>query len=118
MAAVSAPSSSPTPVFAPALPSRVAQRKPAAPQSSLEIRQVPHTVRRTEMPALCAERREPPTAMTRQPGRVRLSSTWPPRTATSRTSVLNGAPTTEPLPMKSQRSESGMAAEIARRSCP
>ena len=34
------------------------------------------TVRRTLMPALWAERREPPTASTCQPGRDRVSATW------------------------------------------
>ena len=34
------------------------------------------TVWRTRMPALWAERREPPTASTCQPGRERVSATW------------------------------------------
>ena len=65
------------------------------------------------MPALCAERREPPTAITRQPGRVRLSRTWPASTAASSSTALNGTPATLPSPIQAQRSESGIPAEIA-----
>jgi hypothetical protein len=55
-------------------------------------------VRRTLMPALCAERRAPPTAISRQPGRMRESTTCHSTAMTAVTRKLNGTPNTVPLP--------------------
>ena len=65
------------------------------------------------MPALCAERRAPPTAISRQPGRIRDSTTCHNTAITAVTMKLNGTPSTTPLPMKSQAAESGMLATMA-----
>ena len=69
------------------------------------------------MPALCAERREPPTAMTCQPGRVRLRITWPPTISTSHTTRLNGTPATVASPSQSQTAEFELPIEIGTASC-
>ena len=57
------------------------------------------------MPALCAERREPPTASTCQPGRERVSATWVTTASTSAARTGIDRPATVPSPMKSQTSD-------------
>ena len=56
------------------------------------------TVRRTEMPALCAERREPPTARMCQPSRRRVRKTWAAMATIVATMKLNGKPNTSRRP--------------------
>ena len=51
-----------------------------------------HTVRRTEMPALWAERREPPTAWMCHPSRRRVRKTWAAIATIVATMKLNGKP--------------------------
>ena len=62
-------------------------------------------MRRTRMPALWAERREPPTASTCQPGRERVSATWVTMARTIAASTETERPWKVPSPMKSQTSE-------------
>ena len=57
---------------------------------------------RTGRPMLCAERREPPTAMARQPGRVRVMSKCPISATTISSTNENGMPSTSPMPIRSQ----------------
>ena len=64
-----------------------------------------NTVWRTRMPALWAERREPPTARTCQPGRDRVSATCTMTARTSAASTGTERPRTVPSPMKSQASD-------------
>ena len=65
------------------------------------------------MPALWAERRAPPTAMSRQPGRMRDSTTCHNSAMTAVTKKLKGIPNTTPLPMKSQIGDSGILPTMA-----
>ena len=61
----------------PVLPSRAAMKKPASGQQNARPDIGEQTFRRTLMPALCAERRAPPTAIRRQPGRMREQHDMP-----------------------------------------
>ncbi len=57
------------------------------------------------MPALCAERREPPTERICQPGRDRVIAIWAMMAITMATITAIENPYTVPSPMKSSTSE-------------